>query len=369
MELTRRIRLIALALPVALTTGAALVRAAPPGSGAGPASPAACVGALDVAPGTVPNPAGRGTPAWYRLDPMLDGSGTLVGQHLTAGRGMTTWSAELPPEAFATGPVLGRVLAGDDDGTRTRLRVLDTARGCWSQVGVEATVVRSAILVPNGTGIYEHRVDRATRADLGVWYRDLGPAGRAPRRVLPALAPDPAAGPIFTTSLLVSRDGRLVVASCAERVCRTRVLDPATGGVATVAGTGPAVGVTGRALVAFGACLGLPCPLEAHDLDSGAVTVLDEASGPALVAPLDRGSVVLADDAGIGVQPLGSTVDAEVPGTAGLAPVTATSTDTSGIDVPVGLVAVAPAGRVEAASDVHLLDPATLQLGAVEVLP
>jgi hypothetical protein len=56
------------------------------------------------------------------------------------------------------GPVAGRLLVGDDDGTRSRLRVIDVAAGCAIELGREADVVRSGVLGrtsprPGSTGL------------------------------------------------------------------------------------------------------------------------------------------------------------------------------------------------------------------------
>ena len=86
-------------------------------------------------------------------------------------------------------------------------------------------VVRTATLSPDGATIVEARVDRRTRADLGVWRRPLD--GRRPR-------PRPAAdrSPTRGSADLAHRaacwsDGRpsLAVQSCGEVACRFRVLD------------------------------------------------------------------------------------------------------------------------------------------------
>ncbi len=366
MELARRFQWLALTLPVVLAAGATLARPAPPGAlGAGRLPDRACPASVASEAGS---PAGK--PAWYRLESVLDAGGTLTGQRLTVGRGTTRWSDVLPPESFATGPVGGRVVVGDDDGQRSRLRLLDTVRGCWTALGTEADVVRSAVLAPDGTRVYEHRVERGTRRDMGVWQRELGARADGSVSVLAALAPDTAYGPTYTTSLLAAEDGRVVVSACGERVCRTRVLDPSTGAVARTDGTGPAAGLAGDRLVALAACDGLPCTLEAVDLASGSTTLLGEADGPAVALPDGSGLVVLVDDGGLGVARAGTGAgEGAIPGTAGLAPVGVASTSRSGIETPRGCVAVAPGGVVADPSAVRFLDPAALQFTAGEVLP
>jgi len=363
MELVGRSRWFALAMPVALAAVASLMRPAPPGVEAAvrPPERACAAGAW--------TPALEAGTAWYRLDPMLDATGTLSARRLTAGHGATRWSVVLSAESFASGPVGGRLVVGDDDGRRTRLRLLDTGRACWVSLGTGEDVVRSAVLAPDGSALYEHRVDRATRRDLGVWRRPLSDRGARSVRVLPGLAPDASYGPTFSTQLQLAADGRLIVSACGERACRTRVLDPATGAVAPVDGTGPVAGLAGRHLIVLEPCEGLPCPVDAVDLASGAVTRLDEADGPVLAVPDASGMVVLAHDGGLVVVRLAAAGGTEVPGGAGLEPVAVGSTADSGAEAPPGRVAVAPGGRVTDPSAFRFLDPAALQLTIGEVLP
>ena len=68
---------------------------------------------------------------WFRLDPVLDGSGSLAAQRLVVGSG--TGSADglaLDREAFAAGPFDGAVLVGTDDGTSSRMSLLDVGTRC-----------------------------------------------------------------------------------------------------------------------------------------------------------------------------------------------------------------------------------------------
>ena len=190
--------------------------------------------------GDVPIGAAAG-PAWYRLDPLLDERGSLTGQRLTVGLvGGPARHLVLAPESFASGPVDGRlVLVGDDDGAESRLRLLDVARGCETAVDREAeAVIRGALLAPDGSAVWEHRVNRVTRADEGIWRRPV--AGDPSERVLPGLPANGRFGPTFVTELSWAADGRLGISSCGERACRTRVMDPATGSYGRVRGYGPA---------------------------------------------------------------------------------------------------------------------------------
>ncbi len=223
-----------------------------------------------------PCPAEAGVPpgrtTWYRLDPTLDRTGTLAGRTLTIGLEEAAGrSLDLAPESFASGPVNGIVLTGEDDGTASHLRLVDVARGCATAVADEADVIRSAILAADGQTLYEHRVDRMTREDLGVWRRSLD--GGAVR-VLAGLAPDRRLGPTFTTALVLAADGRLTVSSCAPAGCRVRVLDPASGAVTLVREVGAGLGTIGETLIAREACRGLPCPVVSVDLASGHRAIL-----------------------------------------------------------------------------------------------
>lgn len=355
-------------------------------AGAGTLAAVALVGALGAArlpvmaaadPPWQPPPCGEaqtGAPAgaaWYRLDPRLDDDGSLAGQRLTVGLiDGASWHLDLAPESFASGPEAGMVLVGEDDGATSRLRLLDVARGCETVVGRErAAVVRGALRAPDGASVWEHRVNRVTRKDEGVWRRPL--AGGRPVRVLAGMPPDDRFGPTFTTELSWSSDGRLGAASCGERACRTRVVDPATGGVDAFEGTGPLVGVHGDRAIVHAACAGLPCPIEAVDLRTGIRTVLVPAAGlAALDGSADGALVFEAADGSLAVLDLGSGRRSEVRADRGLLPLRRTSAATSGADTPGGAVLVAVGGRVGQPSAARHLDPShqsVVSLG--EVIP
>ena len=102
-----------------------------------------------------PCPAGEtGDPpgaAWYRLEPALDATGTLAGMRLTVGiDGTAGRHLDLGPESFASGPTGGRILVGEDDGALSRLSALDAVRGCSMAIAEEASVIRSAVMAPDG---------------------------------------------------------------------------------------------------------------------------------------------------------------------------------------------------------------------------
>ena len=231
-----------------------------------------------------------GTGAWMRLDPTLDADGALVGQRLSMGiheRGSARVMG-LPAESFAAGPFGRLLLVGADDGVASRLFTIDVATGCTSAVADVADVIRRATISPGGDAVFESRVDRTTRADLGVWRRSLDGSGPA-SRVLEPIPADGRFGRTWSTELTWSLEGdRLAVQSCGETACRTRVLEPAVadGPVRLIAdpALGPLVGLAGARLVSYTACRGLPCPLVSVDADSGGQVQLTDAAGLATLA-------------------------------------------------------------------------------------
>ena len=318
----------------------------------------------DPLPCSTDAPEARG-PAWYRLDPVLDGSGTLVSRRLSIGaEGSSIRVLDLAPESFASGPVDGLVLAGEDDGDVSRLSLLDPVRGCALTVGNERDVVRSAVLAAGARHLYEHRVDRETRADLGIWRREIG---GSVRQVLEGLGPDPVLGPTFVTDLILEADGRLVVSSCAQAACRVRVLDTATGRIAAVDGTGPALGVTGRTLVVRAACHGEPCPVDAVDLASGQRRRL---AADAFAATLGgtAGDMLVVETPGRRIATIAVRTGSRTPaGAAGVAPLGRGSTAEAGAEVEAGNVPLAPRGRPASDTLVTLDLAAPVSPAAIEV--
>jgi hypothetical protein len=262
--------------------------------GAGPRSwiPPACAGGEGPgAAARVPGPASAADlarEAWFRMDPRLDRAGALVGQRLAIGLDGDRSSRimDLPAESFAAGPIGRIVLVGTDDGATSRLRAIDVSGGCAWDVGTESDVIRRATIDPTGTTIYEMRVDRATRADLGIWSRPLD--GSVPATpLLESISADERFGPTFTTEFAWELSGTaLVVQSCGEAACRTRVVELASGSVQAVADPelGALVGVDGDRLVTYAACPGLPCAVVSTDLSTGARSILADAAAIAILA-------------------------------------------------------------------------------------
>jgi hypothetical protein len=278
-------------VPVVVALGA-VVAAVSTTTGAPPSTwiPPACTEQPGRGPG--------GSGAWYRLDPVLT-EGVLTAQRLTVARAVdeTPSTIALDPESFASGPFGGTIVMGTDDGRSSQLALVDLAAGCAWPVTTSADVIRHATLAGDGRSIVEFRVDRRTRADLGVWSRPFD--GRRATRLLGPIEPDPRFGPTWLTELAWSDDGRtLVVESCGEVACRYRFTDPATGETSLMAdpGLGDLVGVAGDHVVARGACRGLPCPVIAVDRAGGRRVVLADAAGQAVLATDDSGAPVVVHE-------------------------------------------------------------------------
>lgn len=357
MEVIRFARALVTLAAITLMGAPGVARPAIPGAADPPWDPPACPGA--VAAPTV----STGT-TWYRMDATLDATGTLAGELLTVGIvGGLERQVALPAESFATGPVRGLVLVGDDDGTRSRLRVIELARGCAWTISIEPAVIRSAIFATDAGSTWEHRVDRSTRADLGVWRRSVG--GGSASRVAPGLAPDVAHGRTFATDLRWALDGRLVVAACGELACRTRLVDPATGLADTTSRTGPVLGVSGSRVIAYGVCPGMPCAVTATDPSTGATETLVADAGAAALA---EGSLVYEHDGHLARLDLRTQAVSDVPGSDGLVPVGGGSGATAGMDLPAGTLLLAESGQRPAPSTARRYDPLSTASQPIEAV-
>jgi hypothetical protein len=331
------------------------------GAGVRPWVPNACAGSPPdlVAAARVRQPAAlpelRGRP-WYRLDPVLDRDGALTGQRLAVGLDgdRTVRMLDLAREAFAAGPFGAVVLLGSDDGTTSRLQALDVASGCAWAIANERNVIRRATIDPTGSFIYEMRVDRVTRADLGIWRRSVAGTGTV-QRVLDSLPPDARFGRTFSTEFTWDVAGdRLAVQSCGELSCRIRVIRPGGGPVVTLdnADLGTIVGLDGDRAVTYEACRGLPCPIVSTDLGTGGRRLLADAAGLAVVIPSTEGArLVHENDAGPNRSLRSVAVDGNGPRDLGTVPEdlrlqpSAIRADAA-TDLPAGWVLLAPDGRL-----------------------
>lgn len=302
------------------------------------------------APPCAPAPPGdgadRGLP-WFRVEPVLDAEGWLVAQEVQLGvLGGATHVALLDAESFASGPRGGRIVIGTDDGKRSRVHVVDAAAGCATDTGTRRDVVRSAVLTADGTRLIEHRLDRRSRADLGIWEVSL--AGGQDVRLLPGLPADEEHGATFATVLLSGSEGELAAVSCGEAACRARMLD-GSGGVRLTPGLGDPIGLARGALIAYSPCPSLPCEIERIDAN-GTRTELVASAGPAVLAGGDDPSLVVEqpDDPGgrLAVLPLGSGVARTLAGPPGLRLQPVAHRAFAGAETPAGSVLLAPDGRV-----------------------
>jgi hypothetical protein len=291
--------------------------------------------------------------AWFRLDPILT-DGTYVGQWLALGAAdpSGTRRLQLDAESFATGPTNGGVLVGTDDGKASEVSLIDVGPACLWSIATSADVIRNAILDPGGGAILESRVDRRTRADLGIWRRSFD--GAQPVRLLPPIGADDRFGPTWWTDLAWSEDGAtLVVGSCGETACRYRLLDGADTAM-TIANPslGALVGVADGRLVTRRACRGLPCPIASTAISSGEVVALDDAAGLAVMARDDRGRSVVVHEVGAdgrtlqSIRPAGDDRRSLPDPPTGLRLLPDTAWAGSAAEHPDGSIAFGPDGRV-----------------------
>ena len=329
------------------------------GAGARPWTPRACAGppADLITAAREPGPTSPGgfpaTPR-FRVDPVIESGGALRGQRLWVGLGdlRAGRSMELPAESFAAGPFGRVILVGSEDGAASHLTAIDVANACAWPVGTEPSVIRRATVDPAGTGVYEMRVDRISRADLGIWWRPMD-GGRPVRRILAPVAADGRFGRTYSTEFTwdVESD-RLAVQSCGEAACRTRVISPRDGSVATLDAPdlGLLIGLSGDRVVTYGACRGLPCPVVSTDLRTLDRQTLSLASGPAVVVRTPDGPRLVHEDGTIAGRRLrsialdGSTSSdlGPVPEGLGLSPSPIQPRATT--PLPMGWVLLAPDG-------------------------
>ncbi len=290
--------------------------------------------------------------AWYRLDPILDAAGGLGGQRLVVGQVGRRGGFGLPlaVELFASGPSGGRILVGSDDGRSSVVRIVDVARRCSVTVHEGRDLVRRAVFDAAGGGIVEFRLDRRSRADLGVWSRPAN--GSRPTRLLEPLRSSERIGRVFATGISWSLDGRrLVVTSCGEAACLARIVDRATGRVTTVDDPriGEIIGLVGDDLVAYGGCPGLPCEIVVMNLRTGRIRDLATLAGLATVSAVEKRGVVAYEDytarGHLRLVPLDGAPRRTIALDKGLRLVPGSDRALAGIELPTGVIALAEGSR------------------------
>jgi hypothetical protein len=293
---------------------------------------------------------------WYRLDARLDRSGALVGQRLGLGidGGRSSRFIDLPPESFAAGPFGRMILVGADDGATSRIEAVDPAAECSWTLAHETDVIRRATIDPAGVLVYEMRVDRTSRTDLGIWAQPLD-GSRGAIRVLEPIGFDDRFGPTFSTEFAWDlANESLAIQSCGELACRTRILGQDGNSLHAVdePDLGTMVGIADNVLVSYGACPGLPCQIVATDITSGVRSVIaDAAAGAALTATPDGPRLVheVFADGGVAVWAValdGSSASSLGSLPDGLRLHPAAGMADAGTLAPSGWVVLSPDGRV-----------------------
>jgi len=256
--------------------------------------------------------AGQAAPgAWWKTNDVLDPSGTLTGRQLFVGHGPKAGAqVDLPVESSVGGPVHGIVVVTADDGTRSQVQLVSVSGHCAVVIDERADVVRSALIDPVDGSVFAHVVARETRADLGTYRISLtGDGASEARLVAPPLGGLTAeVGIVWATVLKLDHGGsHLAVQSCTDLGCLTRVFDlaaPASAPrIVRGADQGPLLGFAGSELVAWGACVGYPCPISAWDIGSGHARVLVSGASAAAMTADGRRLVALAADA-TGARPI-----------------------------------------------------------------
>lgn len=356
------------------------------GAGARPWTPRACAGppsAWIEAARAVGSPSLADLPStpWYRLDSVLDTEGALGARRLAVGLDgeHAARISDLPAESFAAGPFGRIILVGSDDGVASELVAIDVANGCTWAIGREQAVIRRATIDATGTSIYEMRVDRITRADLGIWLRPMDGVGEA-RRVLSPIAPDGRFGRTYSTEFTWDVAGeRLAVQSCGEAACRTRIVSPGGGATVTLdtPDLGLLIGFDGDYMATYGACRGFPCPIVSSNVRTGRRHVLAEAAGPAVVVGTDDGTRLIHEQrtpSGRALRsiPLDGGASTDLgPLPDGLDLHAASTRADAATRIPAGWVLLAPDGRIPADRSAvrphlrHIPDGVTVQLDEV----
>jgi hypothetical protein len=293
VEMSRRRWSLWLGPPLVVLAVGLVVSRFQPGAEAGGRSTAPPAGACANSPvptdaaGRVQNDVAAGS--WWRIADKLDVAGAMAGRRLAVGRGgATRLMLDLAAESSASGPTGGVVVVASDDGRKSTIRLVSAVAGCAWLVHESSDVVRGAILDPTNGSVLAHVLERATRDDLGTWRFGAPGALTEPVMVAPPLAAGKG-GIVWATELrLDPAGGRLVVQSCGEASCLTRIFDLAVTGalLRTLEGDqGTLIGVAGGRLVTWSACRNLPCSVQSWDIATGGhQALLDAAQTAALTA-------------------------------------------------------------------------------------
>jgi hypothetical protein len=300
VQMSKRPWPILLGPPLAVLVGAVLLSQLQAPAKAGrrvtPPPPVACADAptvpiIDSRPGT-----------WWKTQERIDAAGTLIGRRVLVGTGnLPTTRIDLAVESSVSGPLGGLVVVTSDDGQRSSARIVSATAACSWPAGDSHDVIRSAILDPADGSLLAHLVDRASRADLGIW-RLPGPAtiADAPVQVAPPLGSiGRTLGVVWATDLrLDAATRRLAVQSCSDTDCLTRVYSLAQPGRAPLVIPGPEqgalIGFSPAGIVTWGACNGMPCGVLGWDATTRQHrTLVDSAAAAATTVD---GRFLLATD-------------------------------------------------------------------------
>ncbi|MEO7663609.1 MAG: hypothetical protein ABIV26_00665, partial [Candidatus Limnocylindrales bacterium] len=217
--------------------------------------------------------------SWWHLQATLDDNGALSGWDLEVGAPGTRRSiVALPAAATVSGPSRGRVVVAIE-GSPSIVRIIRPAAGCKADLAIRDRIVRRAVADPHEPGLLAHLLEPGSRRDLGIWR--ITPDGTVAERVLEPLSAGTLAAAgmseAWTTDLHLDPTGsHLAVQSCDPDRCLTRIVAIVSGAVTTVGGEGQGLylGLSSVGMIAWAACGGLPCDVEAWDVATGAARIV-----------------------------------------------------------------------------------------------
>ncbi|CAN5717903.1 hypothetical protein BH23CHL7_BH23CHL7_08390 [soil metagenome] len=216
-----------------------------------------------------------GQPAELRVTPLVGNAGEQVGRRIDVQTpGGVRVSLDLAAESFVGRAAGDRLVYGQATASGSEIRSLNLESGCSVLLAQRGDIVRSALPTADGGAIYFHTVTAAERADGGVSRLDLTTGEQVP--VAGPFDSDDAFGLVFSTQLeLAKADATLIVQSCGIERCVTRLLDTASGSIASYdAEHGAFVGLTESDLICFAAEHDRPAELLAIELATGEARVV-----------------------------------------------------------------------------------------------